>query len=213
MKTVYSFDIDRNYTGPLKLDDSDLDPLELEEGFRVYLVPGNCLEASPLPIPEGQFAFAAATGEWMYFDIPEPEPEPEPEPVPVPGPTEPVEPEPEPELTLEQRADKLLAFVDFVMESAAISYGYKSGLVGAISYAEEKAVPKYWAEGRMFRRWRSLTYARCYELLAQVMAGEIEEPTPETLIPLLPVLDTVGCAADQAALEAELAAAAPAPAP
>lgn len=201
-KTVYSYDAQsRAYLRAITLDEGDLSPADLALGRTVWLIPGNCLEIAPPKPPAGQYV-AEKNGEWVLKDIPKVDP-PAPTPAPAPAPGQ-----PEGELTIEQKAEKLLALVDKNMELAAVAAGYKTGLVGVISYAEEKAVPKYWAEGRMFRKWRSLTYARCYELLAKVVKGEIEEPTAETLPPMLPVLDWATCHAEQAALEAEQAAAA-----
>lgn len=65
-KTVYSFDSQtRIYKGPVYLDDSDLSPLE--EG--VYLIPGDCLEESPPPIPEGFHAVSQGNA-WSLVAIP-----------------------------------------------------------------------------------------------------------------------------------------------
>ena len=65
-KTVHSFDPATGfYTGPIQLDDSDLSPLE--EG--VFLIPGDCLEDGPPPIPEG-FRAVAQGKAWSLAAIP-----------------------------------------------------------------------------------------------------------------------------------------------
>lgn len=191
-KTVYAFDRERNYIGTVELDASDLDPVELKAGREVYLLPGNCWELSPLPIPEGKQAFAAVTGEWMYLDMPEPEPGPE-EPTEPEGPGTPTEPEvpevPEvpPEMDFASRLNKLRDDVQAHMDQTARAYGYDD-IKTAVTYAEEPAVAKFQAEGRALRAWRSRVWAACYELLERVQAGEAEEPAPDALPDLLPRL-------------------------
>lgn len=65
-KTVHSFDPATGfYAGPIQLDDSDLSPLE--EG--VFLIPGDCLEDGPPPIPEG-FRAVAQGNAWSLVAIP-----------------------------------------------------------------------------------------------------------------------------------------------
>lgn len=71
------------------------------------------------------------------------------------------------------------------LDSEAQRLGYDS-IFTAASYAEEPAVPKFQAEGQAFRAWRSLVWARCYELLAEVQADARRVPTEEELIAELP---------------------------
>ena len=194
-KTVFSYDpVSRAYMRAIALDEGDLSPADLANGDLVWLIPGNCLESEPPVTPEGKYV-AEEKGGWVLRDIPKvvtPEvPEHEPEPT---------------EVTLEMKIAALEALVEAGLNAQARAWRYKT-IDTAVSYAEEKAVPKFWAEGRMFRKLRSLTYARCYEILAQYMAGEIEEPTAETLPAMLPLPDAQTCAAEQAVLEAEIAAA------
>lgn len=196
-KTVFAYDPrSRAYLRAITLDEGDLSPADLSLGRTVWLIPGNCLEAAPPQASSGK-CVVEKDGLWVLKDIP---------PLTTPVVTAPVEPEPR-ELTLEERAAALEALVVSMLDATARAYRYKS-IETAVTYAEEKAVPKFWAEGRMFRAWRSKVYAKCYELLAQVVAGEIEEPTAETLPGMLPVLDAITCAREQAELEAEQAAAA-----
>lgn len=89
------------------------------------------------------------------------------------------------ELTLPERKALLLAAVDLRLDSLAQAMGYTS-MQTAVSYADEDAVPKFQEEGRALRRWRSLVYAACYELLAAFEAGEVDEPTVEALLDALP---------------------------
>ena len=45
--------------------------------------------------------------------------------------------------------------------------------------------------GRAFRQWRSAVWAKGYEILALVKTGEMEIPSQEELISLLPTLEIV----------------------
>jgi hypothetical protein len=198
-KTVYAFDRERNYIGTVELDRSDLDPVELQAGREVYLLPGNCWEASPLPIPEGKQAFAAVTGEWMYLDLPEPEPGPEPEEPEGPGePETPTYPDPPPELDFAARLNALRDAVQAHMDQTARAYGYDD-IKTAVTYAEEPAVARFQFEGQRMRAWRSLVWAACYQILEDVQALRIEEPTLSALLPMLPVLDMIDPNAEEQA--------------
>jgi hypothetical protein len=186
-KTVYSFGPDRVYIGPIVLDESDLSPADEGE---VWLVPGNCLVAEP-PLPvEGKRYFAAANGMWIAEDIPVPEPVPEPSAPPepdAPGIEQPVVPEPH-EPTLEERAAALRDGVQKHLDSTAAAHGFDD-IRTAVTYADEPAVPRFQAQGRAFRAWRSLVWDFCYSLQDKVAAGQADEPTLEQLLPMLPVCD------------------------
>ena len=52
----------------------------------------------------------------------------------------------------------------------------------------DTGVAKFDAEGRAFRTWRSAVWAKGYEILAQVQAGQRAIPTEEQLIAELPQL-------------------------
>jgi len=81
-----------------------------------------------------------------------------------------------------------VALVQAHMDAKARGLRYDS-IANAITYADEPAVPKFQAEGLAFRTWRSLVWARCYAILAEVQAGEREIPTDDELIGELPLLD------------------------
>ena len=89
--------------------------------------------------------------------------------------------------SFEQRAALLLAVVDAHLNATAKEMGYDD-IRTAVTYAEEPAVPKFQAEGQALRAWRSLVYAKCYEVLAKVQANEIAEPDEAQLIAMLPAL-------------------------
>lgn len=130
--------------------------------------------APPVTVPAGHAAFFDIDAEaWLVREL-----------VPVAAPvvTVPVE------LTQAQREALLVAGVDLHLDGQAQALGYSS-IQTAVSYADEDAVPKFQLEGKALRRWRSLVYAACYELLAAFEAGDIEEPTVETLIQALPAFE------------------------
>lgn len=96
---------------------------------------------------------------------------------------------PEP-LTTEQVIDAMRASIQKHMDTAARGYGYDD-VKAAVTYAEEPAVPKFQAEGRAFRAWRSLVWAHAYGVLDDVQAGDRPQPTAEELIAELPALEVV----------------------
>ena len=95
--------------------------------------------------------------------------------------------EPEMPATPEKiEADKV-AIVQNFLDGAARALRYDD-IRTAVTYAEEPAVPKFQAEGQALRAWRSLVWATCYAILAEVQAGTREIPTDEELISELPAL-------------------------
>jgi hypothetical protein len=190
-KTVYSFGPDRIYIGPIVLDESDLSPMDEVD---VWLIPGNCLQMQPPPAMEGKRCFAAANGMWIEEDIPVPQVLPSPPVVEVP--LETTAPPPEPHApTREERAAALRSEVQKHLDLTAVAHGYDD-IKTAVTYAEEPAVPRFQAEGRAFRAWRSLVWDFCYSLQDKVAAGLADEPTLDELLPMLPLCGFVGLQAD-----------------
>lgn len=97
-------------------------------------------------------------------------------------PKAPVPPQP----SVADRIKRLDAGIEAHLDAQAIAMGYKN-MERAVGYADEPAVPKFQAEGRALRAWRSLVWAACYELLGQWQDGKLQEPTLEQLIAVLPV--------------------------
>ncbi|TFL14231.1 hypothetical protein CSC67_08750 [Pusillimonas caeni] len=93
-----------------------------------------------------------------------------------------------PPLGDEEVADLKVAVVQQHMDEAARAYRYDD-IRTACTYADESAVPKFQAEGRAFRAWRSLVWAKCYEILGEVQAGRRPIPTDKELIMELPALE------------------------
>lgn len=86
----------------------------------------------------------------------------------------------------EIRADRVAA-VYAHLNTAAQALGYDD-ILAAVTYADEPIIPKFQAEGRAFRAWRSLVWARCYQVLDDVQAGRRATPTAADLIAELPAL-------------------------
>lgn len=76
--------------------------------------------------------------------------------------------------------------VQRVLDNKAQELNYDSCL-SVCSYIDT-GVPKFDAEGRAFRAWRSAVWAKGYEILAQVQAGQRAIPTEAVLLSELPQL-------------------------
>lgn len=83
--------------------------------------------------------------------------------------------------TAEQIMARMKARVQSWLDEQARALGYDD-IKTAITYAEEPAVPKFQQEGQALRRLRSLAWARYYEILNAVQAGQRSIPTEEELI-------------------------------
>ena len=89
--------------------------------------------------------------------------------------------------TPEQIIEAMRAAIQKHMDTAAQGYGYDD-IKAAVTYADEPALPKFQAEGRAFRAWRSLVWAYAYEVLDAVQAGDREQSTADELLAELPEL-------------------------
>lgn len=94
-------------------------------------------------------------------------------------------PPPPPEAQLQRSLEQL---VQSHLDAQAQQYGYDS-IFSAVTYADEPAVPQFQQEGQALRAWRSLVWARCYELLGEVQAQTRPVPSGEELIALLPAFE------------------------
>lgn len=81
---------------------------------------------------------------------------------------------------------RLTAFVQNILDEEAHRLGYDSCL-SVCSYVDT-GVTKFDDEGKAFRSWRSAVWAKGYEILNAVLAGEREIPTEEELLAELPAL-------------------------
>lgn len=162
---IYHFDRESSqYLGAGQAEACQVEP-------GAYLVPAFATpKAPPASVPAGQAAFFVVEADDWQVRAPALVAQVETMPV---------------ELTLDQRKALLVAAVDLHLDGQAQALGYSS-IQTAVSYAEEDAVSKFQREGRALRRWRSLVYAACYELLAAFEVGDIHEPTASGLIEALP---------------------------
>ena len=92
-----------------------------------------------------------------------------------------------PVLSADQIERMLSISVQSYLDSTAQLHGYDD-IKTAISYADEPSVPQYQIEGTAFREWRSLIWAKFYEIMSNVSSGEISAPEPTELIASLPQL-------------------------
>jgi hypothetical protein len=90
-------------------------------------------------------------------------------------------------LTEAQVVTAYMAAVQKYMDGVAVTYGYDN-LVSVVSYADESIVTRYQKEGQGFREWRSLVWAYCEQVFADVKAEVRTAPTHEELIAELPEL-------------------------
>ena len=87
----------------------------------------------------------------------------------------------------EEIKEKKVRTVQIYMDGVAKGLSYDN-IANAVTYAEEPSVPKFQAEGQALRAWRSLVWAKCYEILAEVEAGTRPIPSDSELIAALPAL-------------------------
>lgn len=158
-KTVSQLNDNGYFIGAAIAQESPLEP-------GVFLIPRNAVDLDPPAFDPTTQVAKFDTGSWVIENIvvenstlPTPSPE-------------------EIRLTLTRA-------VQAFMNEAAAGLGYDS-IYTAVTYADEPAVPKFQAEGQALRAWRSLVWARCYEVMDEVKAGTRPVPTVEELISLLP---------------------------
>jgi hypothetical protein len=110
--------------------------------------------------------------------VPDPEPEPLPEPPPPPPPTP------------EEIQARLTMAIQRRLDEFAQTRNY-DGILSACTYATS-AIQKFRDEGQYAVEARDATWARAYEILAEVTAGEREIPGAQELFSLLPHLEWPG---------------------
>lgn len=96
------------------------------------------------------------------------------------------EPEKPLELMQAEIQKQLTDAVQHVLDAKAQELNYDSCL-SVCSYIDT-GVPKFDAEGKAFRAWRSAVWAKGYAILAEVQEGKRAIPTEEELIAELPEL-------------------------
>lgn len=61
-------------------------------------------------------------------------------------------------------------------------------ILSACTYATSTQ-PKFQAEGQACVAWRDAVWSKCYELMEQVDAGTLAQPTIEELLAMLPTME------------------------
>lgn len=141
------------------------DPDQLTEGE--WLLPAFATLVEPPHAVEGMFA-AFIDGSWTL--LPEPEPE------------EPPEPEPE---TPEQTKVRMARVLQALLDSTAKAQDFDN-IFTAVTYADEPVVARFQLAGAALRAWRSLVWAKGYEVMDAVLAGERPIPTEAELLAEMP---------------------------
>ncbi len=86
--------------------------------------------------------------------------------------------------TPEQTIARLEATLDRYLDSVANSYHYES-IRTMVTYDGDPN-PKFDAEGKAAKAWRSACYTRSTEIVDEVLSGQREVPTEDELIALMP---------------------------
>lgn len=81
---------------------------------------------------------------------------------------------------------RLSAAVQTHLDATARARSYNSAL-SCVSYVDS-TVAQYRTEATAMRDWRDAVWQRCYELLAEVQAGQRPIPSEQELIALLPTI-------------------------
>lgn len=92
------------------------------------------------------------------------------------------------QLVAQAKADQIKAVAAQVqahLDAQAVALGYDN-IFTAVTYATEPAVPKFQNDGIALRTWRSLVWAKCYEVLDEIEAGTLDPLDASQLLALLP---------------------------
>lgn len=76
--------------------------------------------------------------------------------------------------------------IQFELDKEAQLFGYDN-IHTAVTYANETSVAKFSTDGKSFRKWRSLVWVYCYDILSQYEVGDIPAPTIDEMIAGMPV--------------------------
>lgn len=87
--------------------------------------------------------------------------------------------------TEKEQKQAYTAPVQMLLDEKAREYGYDS-VLSACSYAASADL-KFGPEGLAFVNWRDACWSKCYQMLADYMAGDIPKPTVSELLAQLPV--------------------------
>jgi hypothetical protein len=80
-----------------------------------------------------------------------------------------------------------VAAVQAMLDAKAQGRRYDS-ILSACTYATSTQ-PKFQAEGQACVAWRDAVWSKCYQLMADVDAGVLAQPTVEELLAMLPTME------------------------
>lgn len=209
---TYKYDEDtKEY---LYSEEAFLDPLETEQqGHEVYLLPADSTFTAPLDPKEGYAVCwtgkaweyiedhrqardkggvtvdGTGTPYWMDGDTWESPARYMTELGPLPEGAKLTKPEKPHELIEAELQAQYTSLIQSMLDKEAQKLGYDN-CNSACTYVDT-GVQKFDDEGRAFRAWRSAVWAKGYEILDAVKAGEMEIPSEEELVELLPTLEIV----------------------
>ena len=102
-----------------------------------------------------------------------------------------------PDPTPEEIQANYTRLIQSILDNEAYKLGYTGanesveGACNSVCTYIETGNQKFDSEGRAFRSWRSAVWQKGYEILALVKAGEMEIPSQEELLEMLPKLEII----------------------
>lgn len=84
---------------------------------------------------------------------------------------------------------RLALVIQDVLDAEARLRGFDN-IFTATTYVDDPN-PRFADDGALLKEWRSAVWTKSYELLAQVVAGTIPQPSDEELIAMLPSIDSI----------------------
>ena len=108
-----------------------------------------------------------------------------------------VEPELTPEEQKQLRQKRYTVLIQSILDKEAYKLGYTginesiSGACNSVCTYIDTGISKFDSEGKAFRIWRSQVWNKAYEILALVKNGDMEIPSEEELLEMLPKLEII----------------------
>lgn len=90
---------------------------------------------------------------------------------------------------LKELEEKYTSFVQHILDAEAQKLGYDN--CNSVCTYVDTGIQKFDDEGIAFRKWRSAVWAKGYEILDAVKAGEMAIPSEEKLVEMLPKLEII----------------------
>lgn len=90
----------------------------------------------------------------------------------------------------QERIKKIEMAVQQSLDAKAREHGYDSVLT-AVTY-DDPADSKFQKDAKAFRKWRSQTWRKCYDILEDWQAGNIPDPSVDDVLVQLPAFEPPG---------------------